>query len=135
MLGIPHGVLLIRVFCFRVWLEHLSKLSRSVVGLLDSQSQQKLDLYDDVVLLYIGVEGVLLEYLIIGSLSRLAEFTCSVHPSPKVLSGSNDIIGNVVENVVKLVVCGIGCEIGVFIVGLYLEKRVALARRSDRLVD
>lgn len=119
---------------FRVWLEHLSKLSGSIVGLLYPQSQQKLDFYNDVILLYIGVECVLLEDFIIRSLSRLAKLASSVHPSPKVLSGGDDIIGNVIENIVKLVVCGIGREIGMLIVGLNLEKRIALARRSDRLV-
>ena len=135
MLGVPHWIFLIGVLGLRIGFEHFSELPGAVVGLLDAQPKQELDLDDDVILLNISMEGMFLQDLIIRSFSRLAELAGSVHPPPEVLSRSYDVVGDVVEDIVEFIVSWIGGEVGMLVVGLDLEERVAFSGRSDWLVD
>lgn len=80
------------------------------------------------------MEGMFLQHFIVGPLPRLAKLTSAVHPPPEVLSRSDDVVGDVVEDIVKFVVGGIGGEIGMLVVGFYLEEGVAFAGRRDWLV-
>jgi hypothetical protein len=85
MFGIPHGIFFVGIFRFRVRLEHLLELSGSVISLCDTHSDQELDFYDDVVLLYVIFKGMFLDNFIVWPFRGFTEFTSAVHPTPKVL--------------------------------------------------
>jgi len=76
-----------------------------------------------------------LNLLIIRALAGFAELTSSVHPTPEMLSRSDNIVRNVVENIIELVVAGSGCKVRVLVSSLNLEEWIALGRISYRLVD
>lgn len=78
---------------------------------------------------------MLLKNFIIWTFSGFAEFTSSVHPSPKVLSGSNDVVGDVIKNIIEFVVRRICSEIWMLIVCFDLEKGIASTLRCYWLID
>lgn len=127
MLWIPHWILFVSIFCLWIWLKHLFELSSTIVCLFDTETQQKLDLYDDVILLNISMEGMLLQDLIICSLSRLTKLASAVHPSPEILRRSYDVVWNVIQNIIELVITGIRSEVRMLIVGLDLKQRITFS--------
>lgn len=127
MLRIPHWIFLIGVLGLGIGFEHLSEFPSPIVGFLDAQPQQKLDLDDDVILLNIRMEGMLLQDLIIGSFSRFAKLTSAVHPPPEVLSRSNDVVRDVVKNIIEFIVCGICGEIRMLVVSLDLKQWITFS--------
>lgn len=136
MFGVPHRVLLVSIFGFRVRFEHLLELSCPVVGLGYAHTYQELDLYDDVVLLDVGFESVFLDDLVVGALRGLAEFARAIHPSPEVLRRCNDIIRNIIQAFNQLRRCRNSRKIRMLIISLNLKQRITLPRRGiNRLVD
>lgn len=76
-----------------------------------------------------------LKYFIVGSFSGFAEFAGAIHPSPEVLGGVDDIVGNVVKDIIELIVGRIGSEVWMLVVGVDLEERVAFSMGIYWLVD
>lgn len=121
MFGIPHRIFLISVFSLRIWFEHFSELTCTVISFLDAKSQQEFHFNNDVILLNISMEGMFLENLVIWTFAWFTELTGTIHPSPEIFGGGNNIVWNIVEDIVELIVCWISSEIWMFIVSLNLK--------------
>lgn len=125
MFRIPHWVLLICIFGLWIRLKHLFEFSCSVIGLSDCHTDEIFDFDDNVILFDIIFKGVFLEYLIIGSFGGFTELASTIHPSPEVFGGGDNVIGNVIERFDQLSGWRSGSKVGMFIVSFNLEKGVA----------
>lgn len=122
MFRIPHWILLVGVFRLWIRLKHLLEFPGPVISSLDTQTEQKLNLHYDIILFYIRMERMLLDDLIIWPFASFAKFTCSVHPSPKIFSRRNYIVGKAIQKLLQLSQSRTGCKEWMFIWCLYLKK-------------
>lgn len=121
MFRIPHWVLFIRIFCLRIWFKHLFEFSCSIVRFRYTHTYQKLYLDYNIILFNICFKCMSLNNLIIRSFTCFTKITCTIHPSPKMFSRSNNIIWNVIQRFHKLSRGWCSSKIWMLIICFYLE--------------